>query len=296
MGLISRGLTVCVALAALSGIARAHTPIFVVVDSTVTPARLALAPGSIDFLKSQTVTLMFSPLSPPNVYSGLFIEDEPGYDATLFPFSTNPGVMLRLERVYFDTGLGMFQSVGSTTEILTADGQLRSFTGHTHFVHHVDSPGVYRAHFRYVDASGQLVASNVFTVTFRASRPGGDADMDGDADAFDNCVDDANADQSDVDADSIGDVCDLCPLDADRFQLDLNDDGFGDACNCAGEPCAEGDVNYDGEVDLLDLIEARNRFSPNQFPPAPPQWLRCEISGDGQIDTEDLVEIRNLLP
>lgn len=283
----------CVALAALCGIARAHTPIFVVVDSTVTPARLALAPGSIDFLSSQTIAMNFA---PSGVYANLYITDLPGYDATLFPFSTNPGVMLRLERVHFDTGLGMFQSAGSTTGVLTMDGQLRSFTGHTHFIHHVDAPGVYRAHFRYVDASGQLVASDVFTVTFRASRPGVDTDLDGDADSFDKCVDDANADQSDVDADSIGDVCDLCPLDADRFQLDLNADDFGDACNCGGEPCAEGDVNYDAVVDLLDLIEARNRFSPNQFPPAPPEWLRCEISGDGQIDVEDLVEIRNLLP
>lgn len=290
---ISRRLMVCVALVALSGIARAHTPIFVVVDSTVVPARLALAPGSIQTLNGAPLPMGFA---PSGTYANLYITDLPGYDATLFPFSTNLGVMLRLERVYFDTGLGMFQSAGSITEILTADGQLRSFTGHTHFIHHVDAPGVYRAHFRYVDASGQLVASNVFTVTFRASRPGGDADMDGDADSFDNCVDDANADQSDVDADTVGDVCDLCPLDADRFQLDLNADGFGDACNCAGEPCAEGDVNYDGVVNLLDLIEARNRFSPNRFPPAPPQWLRCEISGDGQIDEEDLVEIRNLLP
>jgi len=293
VGLVSRGLTVCVALAALCGIARAHTPIFVVIDSTVTPARLALAPGSIDYLKNQAVSMAFA---PSGAYANLFISDLPGYDATLFPFSTNPGVMLRLERIHFDEGLRMTQSATNTTPILLVDGQLQSFAGHTHLLHVIDAPGVYRAHFRYVDASGQLVASDVFTVTFRASRPGVDTDMDGDADSFDKCVDDANADQSDVDADSIGDVCDLCPLDADRFQLDLNADGFGDACNCAGEPCAEGDVNYDGEVDLLDLIEARNRFSPNQFPPAPPLWLRCEVSADGQIDVEDLVEIRNLLP
>ena len=203
---------------------------------------------------------------------------------------------LRLERIYFDAGLGIFQSAGSTTDILTDDGQLRSFTGHTHFIHHVAAPGVYRAHFRFVDASGQLVASEVFTVTFRAARSGVDTDMDGDADSFDKCVNDANSDQSDVDADSIGDVCDLCPLDADRFQLDLSADGFGDACNCGGAPCADGDVSYDGMVNLLDLIETRNRLHPNRFPPAPPESLRCEISGDGQIDEEDLVEIRNLLP
>lgn len=294
MGLTLRTWCACAVVgAACCAAARAHTPLFVVVDATVSPARLALAAGSLQTLEGAPLAMNFA-LS--GVYVGLYITDLPGYDATLFPFSSHPGVLLRLERVHFDDGMGMFQAVGSTTDILTVDGQLQSFTGHTHFIHYVDAPGVYRAHFRYVDVSGQLVASDVFTVTFRAARSGVDTDRDGAADSFDNCVHDANADQADADADGVGDACDVCPLDAERFQRDLNRDGLGDACNCDGAPCPKGDVNYDGAVDLLDLIETRNRFHQNRFPPALPEWLRCEVSGDGQMDEEDLVEIRKRLP
>lgn len=272
--------------------ALAHTPLFVVVDTTVTPPRLKIAPGSVPTLNGE-INLNFA---PAGVYAGLFVTDLPGYDATLFPFSLYPGATLRLERVHFPDGFGMYQSAGSTTAILTQEGELRSFSGHAHFVHHADAPGVYKASFRYVDAGGQLVASEVFTVTFRAFQAGGDGDADGAPDASDNCVDDFDVGLADVDGDTVGDVCDCCPDDSNRAQLDLDRDEQCDACNCAGQPCPVGDVNYDDAVDLLDIVYARNRASPNTFPPAAHAALVCDLNGDGQIDVEDLAKARSLFP
>ncbi|MFN3198303.1 MAG: fibrinogen-like YCDxxxxGGGW domain-containing protein [Bradymonadia bacterium] len=77
-----------------------------------------------------------------------------------------------------------------------------------------------------------------------------DADGDGVVDNDDNCINDANADQTDGDGDGQGDVCDACPSDAtndadgdgvcqdvdncptvsNANQADDNGDGYGDAC------------------------------------------------------------------
>jgi hypothetical protein len=72
----------------------------------------------------------------------------------------------------------------------------------------------------------------------------GDADADGVLDDEDNCVDDANPDQSDNDSDGAGDVCDpdddddgvpddgdVCPLVPDPQQDDQDGDGEGDLCD-----------------------------------------------------------------
>jgi len=71
-----------------------------------------------------------------------------------------------------------------------------------------------------------------------------DADVEGIADADDNCPFDANADQADNDADNIGDVCDSdddndgvddtadnCPIDANADQADNDADNLGDICD-----------------------------------------------------------------
>ena len=71
-----------------------------------------------------------------------------------------------------------------------------------------------------------------------------DADVEGIADADDNCPDDANADQADNDHDNLGDVCDPdddndgvadvadnCPVTANANQLDFDRDHIGDACD-----------------------------------------------------------------
>lgn len=272
----------------LTSIVNAHTPLLVIVDTVVDPPRLIIAPSSLPTLAGE-VDMNFAPAGP---YAGLYVTDLPSYDTALFPFSQFPTVNLRLERVEFAPGFGMFRQIGSTEPILESDGDMRSVVSHSHFIHFCDQPGAHKVSFRYVDASGQLGASSVFTITFRAARPGFDTDSDGVFDMFDNCVDDPNADQIDSDGDTVGDECDGCPDDANRSQLDLNDDGVCDACNCDDLPCAQSDVNYDGFVDLLDLIQTRNAASQNLFPPIPPANLRMDINDDDKIDTADLVEIR----
>ena len=95
-----------------------------------------------------------------------------------------------------------------------------------------------------------------------------DADYDGVRDDADNCLLDANADQSDVDSDGVGDVCDACELIADPDQSDIDGDGVGDVCdvdadgdglpnaadNCPFVPNAEdqGDFDGDGVGDACD--------------------------------------------
>lgn len=71
-----------------------------------------------------------------------------------------------------------------------------------------------------------------------------DADMDGIADADDNCPNNSNLDQADLDGDGIGDVCDVdvdgdglansndnCPLTPNPDQADTDGDGIGDLCD-----------------------------------------------------------------
>lgn len=60
-----------------------------------------------------------------------------------------------------------------------------------------------------------------------------DADNDGVADANDNCVNVANADQADSDNDGVGNVCDNCVTASNADQADGDNDGVGNACdNC----------------------------------------------------------------
>ncbi|HZN02582.1 MAG TPA: PA domain-containing protein [Candidatus Polarisedimenticolia bacterium] len=76
-----------------------------------------------------------------------------------------------------------------------------------------------------------------------------DADVEGIADADDNCPDIANADQADNDLDNLGDVCDPdddndgvdddadnCPIDSNVDQEDFDLDGLGDACDAETGP------------------------------------------------------------
>ena len=58
-----------------------------------------------------------------------------------------------------------------------------------------------------------------------------DTDVDGLADAVDNCPNDSNPDQLDGDGDGPGDVCDNCPGTANATQTDTDSDGLGDDCD-----------------------------------------------------------------
>ncbi len=124
-----------------------------------------------------------------------------------------------------------------------------------------------------------------------------DNDDDGAGDAFDNCPDDANADQADPDGDDVGSACEECPNDpnktepgvcdcgtpdesldgdtvldcidncpnaANENQADADTDGFGDVCdNCPDIPNAD-QANNDGD-DFGDVCDnCPNETNPNQ--------------------------------
>ncbi|MEM1269142.1 MAG: thrombospondin type 3 repeat-containing protein [Bacteroidota bacterium] len=107
-----------------------------------------------------------------------------------------------------------------------------------------------------------------------------DFDNDGVLDDFDNCPDDANADQADFDNDGVGDVCDdsdedgfsdavdNCRADANPDQADFDGDGIGDICdddrdgdqiensrdNCPLTPNPDqADSDGDGSGDVCDI-------------------------------------------
>lgn len=98
-------------------------------------------------------------------------------------------------------------------------------------------------------------------------EPTGDEDGDGVINVEDNCVDVRNADQLDFDEDGIGDACDLCPTAAvnrpvtsegcpepTATELDLIDRIAGAIAN--KESFTEGDLDNDGDVDVVDLDRA----------------------------------------
>ncbi|MGC4114551.1 MAG: thrombospondin type 3 repeat-containing protein [Myxococcales bacterium] len=95
-----------------------------------------------------------------------------------------------------------------------------------------------------------------------------DVDGDGVGDACDNCTSVKNAGQEDVDRDGIGDACDNCPSIANTPQYDADKDGKGDECdkpdgdgdgvpdevdNCPGlSNATQSDADQDGKGDACD--------------------------------------------
>lgn len=91
---------------------------------------------------------------------------------------------------------------------------------------------------------------------FRQRQPfQADADQDGIADAFDNCVGALNPNQADADGDGVGDSCDACPSEACP-----SGGGCSNGCPIANCPapndpnnCTCADTDSSGQVDLPDL-------------------------------------------
>ena len=99
-----------------------------------------------------------------------------------------------------------------------------------------------------LSGAGQAVETAVSEVQATIAAPPADADLDGVADAVDNCLVLPNPDQLDADVDGMGDRCDPtpagpdsdgdgvpdvvdnCPLAANADQADGDGDGIGDAC------------------------------------------------------------------
>ena len=108
-------------------------------------------------------------------------------------------------------------------------------------------------------ASSTLVCVVSLTILTAPPAAAQDADGDGIPDTSDNCVHTANADQLDVGS-----------------LHGLGSDGIGDACQC-------GDVNDDGNVDLLD-VALYQRGLAGVTPAALPED-KCSVIG-GRVDCE----------
>lgn len=91
-----------------------------------------------------------------------------------------------------------------------------------------------------------------------------DADADGVADANDNCLGVANANQSDADRDGFGDLCDA----------DLDQSGMVNAVDLSilrdafGTRSSKADANGDGVVNSLDVALLQTRFGKAPGPSA----------------------------
>ncbi len=83
---------------------------------------------------------------------------------------------------------------------------------------------------------------------------------------------------SDVDFDGISDHLDNCSLVANPDQRDTDGDGFGNRC--------DADLNNDGVVNGLDLVQFRQRFLTTD--------PHADFNGDGTVNGLDLVIFRQL--
>ena len=73
---------------------------------------------------------------------------------------------------------------------------------------------------------------------------------------------------------------DTCPACGGNWML------RADATHPGGIPCQPGDVNGDGLVDVLDLVQVIVSWGPC---PAPPQLCPADVDGSGAVDVLDLV-------
>ena len=111
---------------------------------------------------------------------------------------------------------------------------------------------------------------------------GFDTDMDGIADCFDNCLKQANADQSNSDNDAEGDACDT---DDDNDNLPDEADYFP-----TSPTPYRSDVNGDENVDMADLMIIRQAVG---LKAGESGWNPVfDLNGDGRISISDLAVCR----
>jgi hypothetical protein len=111
-----------------------------------------------------------------------------------------------------------------------------------------------------------------------------DTDLDGVADANDNCPANSNADQTDADGDGLGNVCDNCTLAANPTQCDSDADGNGNRC--------DGDMNNNGSTNAQDTTLYRQQLGQ---PSVGPTYNKADLNCNGSVNAQDTTLFRQLL-
>lgn len=91
----------------------------------------------------------------------------------------------------------------------------------------------------------------------------------------------------DPDQDGAWTGCDNCPETYNPGQADSDWDGVGDACSGSGCCQLVGDIDYDGDRDIEDLVYLVNWMF--GMGPPPPCMAHVDMNGDGQFDIADVV-------
>lgn len=96
--------------------------------------------------------------------------------------------------------------------------------------------------------------------------------------------------QTDNDVDGIADAYDNCPGAWNPEQLDSNGDGVGDACECG---TVWADTDGDGDVDLADFARWQRCTAGSTTPPD--ACLCLDYNGDHRVNSADLAAYANCL-
>jgi endonuclease/exonuclease/phosphatase family metal-dependent hydrolase len=117
--------------------------------------------------------------------------------------------------------------------------------------------------------------------------PGGDDNVDGDADGVPDFCDPCPADNpDDTDGDGVCDSADICPGGDDG--VDTDGDGTPDFCDACSSSLI-GDLDCDGDVDLVDFAALGQCFGGSNNPPAAscPPGADADLDDDGDVDLSD---------
>jgi hypothetical protein len=105
------------------------------------------------------------------------------------------------------------------------------------------------------------------------------------------CID---AGTNDIDDPETEGVEELPETDFDGLPRIIDGDGNGTLIVDIGAyEHLRGDVNYDGKLNVLDLLHVRNSLGKD--PASDPAARRADVNADGKVDTMDLIAVRNLL-
>ena len=105
------------------------------------------------------------------------------------------------------------------------------------------------------------------------------------------CIDAGTNDIDDPDTEPIEE---LPETDLDGLPRIMDGDADGTAIVDMGAyEFLPGDVNYDGKLNVLDLLLVRNSLGKD--PASDPAARRADVNADGKVDIMDLIAVRNLV-